>query len=151
MELGGGFAQSAEVMHGSPRPPALPPPVLELLLAPLDPLALLLLDPLVPLDPPAPLLLDPLAPPPPPLATLLLDASPPLSEDEVAAAPDAPPADVVAAPVVEGSLSPHPGASPRTSEEIPARTEADAKRDAEKRERGMIAIVPPSLDRLART
>lgn len=141
-EPGGGITQSAEVVHGSPRPPA-PPPVLELL----DPLApLLLLEALAPPDPPAPLLLDALVLPPDPLDTLLLDAPPPLPDDEAADDEDEPPADVVAVPVVEGPLSPHP-----RSEDIPVRTETNAMREAKKGTRGMIAIVPSSPDRLART
>jgi hypothetical protein len=144
--LGGGVVQSAEVAQGSPRPPALPP-VLELL-APLDPLAvLLLLDPLAPPDPPAALLLDALAPPLDPLDTLLLDAPPPLADDEVEADEDASPADVDPAPVVEGSLSLHP----RRSEDMPVRTETNAMREAKRGTQGMSAIVPPPPDRLART
>jgi hypothetical protein len=49
-------------------------------------------------------------------------------------------------PVVEGSLSPHP-----RSEDIPVRTETNAMREAKRGTRGMITIVPPSPDRLART
>jgi hypothetical protein len=132
------------VVHGAPRPPALPP-VLELLPALLEPLAPLLLEALAPLEPPAPLLLVALVLPPDPLDTLLLDASPPLPDDE--GEEDAPPADVVAGPVVEGPLSPHP----RRSEDIPVRTETSARREAKRGTRGMIAIVPPPPDRLART
>ena len=142
--MGGGIVQSAEVVHGAPRPPVLPPE-LELL-APLDPLAPLLLDALAPLEPLAPLLLVALVLPPDPLDTLLLDSAPPLPDDEVEEDEDAPPADVVAVPVVEGSLSPHP-----RSEDIPVRTETNAMREAKRGTRGMIAIVPPSPDRLART
>ncbi len=146
---GGGIVHSAEVVHGAPRPPALPPE-LELPLAPLDPLdplAPLLLDALALVAPPAPLLLDVLAPPAPP-APLLLDAPPPLpDEDEREDDEDESPADVVVGPVVEGPLSPHP----RRSEDIPVRTETSARREAKRGTRGMIAIVPPSPDRPART
>lgn len=144
--LGGGEAQSAEVRHGSPRPPALPLPVLEPLLALLVPLAALLLDAAAPPAPPAPLLLAVLALPPAPLDPLL-DAPPTLAEDEASPAPDEPLAEVAPAPVVEGSLSPQP----RTSAENPVRTETHAMREAKRGKQGMIAIVPPALDRLART
>lgn len=140
--------QPAEVAHGSPRPPALPP-VLELLALPelLDPLAALLLDALAPPDPPAPLLLAPLVPPAPP-APLLLDVPPPLPADEIEVEVELgePPADDEV-PVVEGPLSPHP----RRSEDIPVRTETSARREAKRGTQGMIAIVPPPPDRLART
>lgn len=145
--LGGGIVQSAEVVHGSPRPPALPP-VLELLPLPalLDPLAVLLLVALAVLVVPVPLLLDALAPPAPP-APLLLDALPPLPDDEVVEVGGAPPADDDEVPVAFGPLSPHP----RRSADMPARTETSARREAKRGTRGMVAIVPPPPDRLART
>jgi hypothetical protein len=148
-EPGGGIAQSAPVLHGSPTPPELPLPVLALALTLLLDALALLLDALAPPpDPPAPLLLDALAPPPdPPTPLLLLDAAPPLPDADVEPDDESSLLDEVVVPVGEGLLCPHPEASAAP----PARTETRATHGAKKDTRGMVAIVPPPPDPPART
>ena len=148
--LGGGIAQSALAVQGSPRLPD-PPPVLALVLTLLLDAATLLLDALAPPpESPAPPLLDAvvallvLDP-----TELLLDWPPPLPDPpELAPDDEAPPLpDDVAAPVVEGPLSPHPTANAA----LPVMTETRARHAATAGPRSMAAIVPPSPDRPPRT
>lgn len=107
-----------------------------------------LVPPPVPPDPPAPVLLDAVVAVVDPPALLLVDRPPPPPDPELEAEDDASPElfDVVPA-VVGGPLSPHPAANAA----LPVRTEASAKHEATTGPRGMVAIVPPSPDRPART